>query len=188
MAAGRGVKVAIGAVAIGLAAAAGLAGLGQRGPRLAPDFAVTDLQGRTVRLSALRGNVVVLNLWTTWCPPCREEMPSMERLYTRLRGKRFSLLAVSQDEDGRKAVEPFVRELGLSFPVLVDPERQVGERYGVWGYPETFVIDRNGYVVERVIGPRDWASPAQVATLEALIAADAEPDAASAARALHGPS
>lgn len=112
----------------------------------------------------------------------------MQRLYTRLRGKRFELLAVSQDEDGKKAVEPFVRELALSFPVLVDPERQVGERYGVWGYPETFVIDRNGYVVERVIGPRDWASPAQVAALEALIAADAEPDAASAARAPHGPS
>jgi peroxiredoxin len=188
MAAGRGVKVALGAAAIGVAAAAGLVALGSRGPRLAPDFAVTDLAGRAVRLSALRGNVVVLNLWTTWCPPCREEMPSMERLYARLRGKRFELLAVSQDEDGRAVVEPFVRELRLSFPVLVDPERQVGERFGVWGYPETFVIDRNGYVVERVIGPRDWAAPAQVAALEALIAADAEPGAVSGAPGPRGPS
>ena len=96
----------------------------------------------------------------------------MERLYARLRDRDFQLLAVSQDEDGKKAVEPFVRELGLTFPVLIDPEHQVGAAYGVWGYPETFVIDRNGHVVERVIGPRDWAAPEVVATLEALIAAD----------------
>lgn len=106
----------------------------------------------------------------------------MERLYARFRDRDFQLLAVSQDEDGKRAVEPFVRELGLTFPVLVDPERQVGERYGVWGYPETFVIDRNGYVVERVIGPRDWASPEAVAALEALIGGAATPSAP------HGPS
>jgi peroxiredoxin len=188
MAAGRGVKIALGATALGVVAGVGLVALGNRGPKLAPDFAVTDLAGHAVRLSALRGNVVVLNVWTTWCPPCRDEMPSMERLYTQLRGKGFQLLAVSQDEEGKRAVEPFVKELKLSFPVLVDPERQVGERYGVWGYPETFVIDRNGYVVERVIGPREWDAPEQVRALEALIAAEAGPDAASAQRAPHGPS
>src|SRR5207249_5572633 len=126
---------------------------------------------QAVRLSALRGKVVLLNLWTTWCPPCREEMPSMQRLYERLRDRDFQLLAVSQDEDGKRVVEPFVKEMRLSFPVLVDPDHQVGDRYGVWGYPETFAIDRTGHVVERVIGPRDWASPEQVASLEALIAA-----------------
>lgn len=171
MAAGRGVKVALVAAGLGIAAAAGLLALRDRGPELAPDFAVPDLAGQAVRLSALRGKVVVLNLWTTWCAPCREEMPSMERLYDRLRGRDFQLLAVSQDEGGKRVVEPFVRELKLSFPVLIDPEHQVGDRYGVWGYPETFVIDRNGYVVERVIGPRDWGSAASVAALEALIAA-----------------
>ena len=188
MAAGRGVKIALGATVLGVAASVGLVALGNRGPKLAPDFAVTDLAGRAVRLSALRGSVVVLNLWATWCPPCRDEMPSMQRLYTRLHGKRFELLAVSQDEDGKSAVEPFVKELGLSFPVLVDPERQVGERYGVWGYPETFVIDRNGYVVERVIGPREWDSPEQVKALEALISADEAPAAASVEPVPHGPS
>ena len=107
----------------------------------------------------------------------------MQRLYERLHDRDFQLLAVSQDEDGSSAVEPFVRQLGITFPVLIDPERQVGERYGVWGYPETFIIDRNGYVVERVIGPRDWATPTQIATLEALIAADGDGgnDGASAA-------
>jgi peroxiredoxin len=171
MAAGRGVKVAAGTVALGLLAAGGLLALTNRGPKLAPDFAVTDLSGRTVKLSSLRGKVVLLNVWTTWCPPCRDEMPSMERLYGRLRAQDFELLAVSQDEDGKRVVEPFVRDMRLSFPVLVDPEHQVGDRYGVWGYPETFVIDRNGYIVERVIGPRDWASAQSVAQIEALIAA-----------------
>ena len=111
----------------------------------------------------------------------------MERLAARFRGRDFQLLAVSQDEDGSKKVEPFVRELGLSFPVLIDPERQVGNRFGVWGYPETFVIDRNGYIVERVIGPRDWDSPASIAALEALIAAG-ETSGASAAPARPAPS
>jgi len=175
----RGLTVGLTAAAIGLAATAGLVWLQHRGPRLAPDFAVPDLSGQAVRLSALRGKVVLLNLWTTWCPPCREEMPSMERLYERLRDRDFQLLAVSQDEDGKRVVEPFVKEMRLSFPVLVDPDHQVGDRYGVWGYPETFVIDRTGHVVERVIGPRDWASPEEVASLEALIAAG-EAGAASA--------
>jgi peroxiredoxin len=168
MATGRGVKVAGATVAIGLLAAGGLLALTNRGPKLAPDFAVADLAGRTVKLSSLRGKVVLVNVWTTWCPPCRDEMPSMERLYGRLRGDDFELLAVSQDED-KRLVEPFVREMRLSFPVLVDPEHQVGDRYGVWGYPETFVIDRNGYIVERVIGPRDWSSTESVAQLQALI-------------------
>jgi peroxiredoxin len=171
MAAGRGLKVTAATVAVGLLAAAGLFALTNRGPKPAPDFAVADLAGRTVKLSSLRGKVVLVNVWTTWCAPCREEMPSMERLYGRLRGPDFELLAVSQDEDGKRVVEPFVRELRLSFPVLVDPEHQVGDRYGVWGYPETFLIDRNGYIVERVIGPRDWGSAESVAQLQALIAA-----------------
>jgi peroxiredoxin len=186
MARSRGLRIALVAGAFLLLAGAGLLALGGRRPALAPDFAVPDLEGRAVRLSAFRGKVVVLNVWTTWCPPCRDEMPSMERLHALLRDRDFQLLAVSQDEDGRRAVEPFVREMKLSFPVLIDPERQVGQRYGVWGYPETFVIDRNGYVVERVIGPRDWASPASVAALEKLI--DAGAQAAGARPAPPGPS
>ncbi len=172
MARRRGLRIAAVAVGLGLAAAGGLLWLSSRGPKLAPDFAVPDLAGQAVRLSAFRGEVVLVNVWTTWCPPCREEMPSMERLYARLHGRGFQLLAVSQDEDGMRAVAPFVKQLGLSFPVLIDPDRQVGDRYGVWGYPESFVVDRNGYVVERVVGPRDWASAESIAGLEALMAAD----------------
>jgi peroxiredoxin len=166
----RGLRIALAAV-VALVAVGGLLLTRGGGPRLAPDFAVPDLEGRVVRLSALRGKVVLVNLWTTWCPPCREEMPSMQRLYGRLKDRDFELLAVSQDEDGKRVVEPFARELALSFPVLVDPAHQVGDRYGVWGYPESFVVDRNGYIVERVIGPRDWAAPTEIARFEALLGA-----------------
>jgi peroxiredoxin len=165
----RGLTIGLVTAAVGLVAVLGLAALHRRGPTLAPDFAVPDLAGQAVRLSGLRGQVVLVNLWTTWCPPCREEMPSMQKLYDRLKDRGFVLLAVSQDENGKAAVEPFVRELGLTFPVLVDPEHQVGDRYEVWGYPESFLIDREGRIVERIIGPRDWASPAQVATVERLL-------------------
>lgn len=109
----------------------------------------------------------------------------MEQLYRRLRDRSFTLLAISQDDEGARLVRPFVEEMRLSFPVLVDPQRQVGERYGVWGYPETFVIDRNGFVVEHVIGPRNWAAPAEIAKLEALIAAG---DGAGLPAGPHAPS
>ena len=174
MARSRGLRIVLATAAVGLAAVLGLAALHRRTPSLAPDFAVPDLTGQAVRLSGLRGKVVLVNLWTTWCPPCREEMPSMERLYQRLRDRGFVLLAISQDEGGKAVVEPFVRELGLTFPVLVDPEHQVGDRYEVWGYPESFIIDREGRVVERVIGPRDWTAPDQVAALERLLEAPQE--------------
>lgn len=167
----RGLRIALVAAVLGLVAAGGLWSLRRRGPDLAPDFAVPDLQGQAVRLSGMRGQVVLVNLWTTWCPPCRDEMPSMERLWQQLRSRGFVLLAVSQDEGGKAAVEPFVRKLALTFPVLVDPEGQVGRAFGVWGYPESFLIDREGRVVERVVGPRDWAAPEQVAAVERLLAA-----------------
>ncbi len=124
----------------------------------APDFSLTDLHGRSHRLSNYRGKVVFLNLWATWCPPCREEMPSMEHLYRRLQSESFVMLAVSQDEDPAGSVRPFVEQLRLSFPILLDPDGKVPPKYGVTGYPETFVIDRSGSVIDHVIGPRKWDS------------------------------
>jgi len=180
---GRGLKILLVTGALGLVVAGCLLALARRGPTLAPDFALSDLAGRTVRLSGLRGKVVVLNLWATWCPPCVDEMPSMERLYATLRDADFALLAVSQDEDGKRVVAPFVERMRLSFPVLLDPDRQVGDRYGVSGYPETFVIDRNGLIVEHVIGPRDWDQPGEIAALRALIAAGDRGGASPAPRA-----
>jgi len=99
----------------------------------------------------------------------------MERLYRRVRDRGVELLAVSEDDpDTQDDVRTFVDDMKVTFPVLLDPGREVGRLYGVWGYPETFVIDRQGRIVERVIGPRTWDSPEQVAAIEALIAADGE--------------
>ena len=124
----------------------------------APDFSLKGLDGREHRLADLRGKVVMLNVWATWCPPCREEMPSMERLYRRMQGKDFVMLAVSEDQDGLAAVKPFVQQAGLTFPILLDREGVVSLRYGVTGYPETFIIDRDGRVIQHIIGPADWDS------------------------------
>ena len=124
----------------------------------APDFALKDINGRTYRLADLRGKIVFLNLWATWCPPCRMEMPSMERLHRRLQGTDFIMLAVSEDEDGSAAVRPFVDQMGLTFPVLLDQDGVLPPRYGVTGYPETFVIDRDGRVIQHTVGPENWES------------------------------
>ncbi len=145
----------------------------QRGGTLvgapAPEFALTDLQGRAVRLANLKGRVVFLNVWATWCEPCRAEMPAMQALYDRLRGPDFEMLAVSADQDGREGVARFVSDFGLTFPVLPDPELQVASRYRVTGYPETFVIDRNGRVVAHQIGPFEWDTPESIAAFRRLI-------------------
>ena len=97
----------------------------------------------------------------------------MERLHRELKDRGFVLLAVSQDESGPEAVKAFVDQMKVTFPVLLDPEGDVGRKFGVWGYPESFLVDREGRIVERVIGPRDWASPTQIARIEALLAAPA---------------
>ena len=147
------------AVLILVAALGGAAAilLRESGPWVAPDFVLQDLDGKAVRLSNFRGRVVFLNVWTTWCEPCRVEMPAMETLNQRLAGDDFMMLAVSADADGRRVVAPFVEDLRLTLPVLLDPDGQVVSRYRVTGYPETFIIDRVGEVVAHEIGPRDWS-------------------------------
>lgn len=141
---------------------------GCSGPKTAPDFVAQDLKGQAVRLSQHRGKVVFLNLWTTWCPPCREEMPAMKRLAQRLAGEGFVMLAVSEDDEPGK-VQAFVDEMQLDFPVLIDSTGSVGRQYGITGYPETFIIDRAGKQVARFIGPRNWSDPQVEADLRTLI-------------------
>jgi peroxiredoxin len=138
-------------------------------PTPAPDFLLPDLHGQVVRLSQLKGKVVLLNVWTTWCPPCRKEMPTLEALYQRLKGGDFVMLAASQDVDGQSTVLPYLQEGGLTFPVLLDVRGEVGKKYGVTGYPETFIIDRQGNVVYHHIGYNDWSQPALEAALRRLI-------------------
>jgi thiol-disulfide isomerase/thioredoxin len=148
-----------------------------RGTFPAPNFTARDLEGRTVRLSDLRGKVVFLNLWATWCAPCREEMPSMEVLQRDLGGEDFVVLAVSEDQGGAAVVKPYVAEFGFTFPVLLSPAGEVGRKYGITGYPETFLIDKSGQVVMHYVGPRNWADNGVRAMLRHLIEAPAAPPA-----------
>jgi peroxiredoxin len=129
------------------------------GPKVgevAPDFLLSTLKTNSVKLSNYRGKVVFLNIWATWCPPCREEMPSMEALYQRLKGRDFEMLAVSIDHKGKEVVGPFVAKYGLTFPVLLDPDNKIYKLYGLTGVPETFIIDKGGVITFKIIGPQDW--------------------------------
>jgi peroxiredoxin len=135
----------------------------------APNFTLPELDGNTVSLTDYRGKVVLLNIWATWCPPCVEEMPSMESLYTSLRGKDFEILAVSIDTTGAKAVAPFMRKHQLSFPVLVDPKGTIKFLYGTTGVPESFIIDKKGIINQIIIGPKNWAAPEVVRFFRNLI-------------------
>src|SRR5215469_18947205 len=126
----------------------------------AADFHLESLDGKTISLDQFQGKVVFLNVWATWCEPCREEMPSMQTLYDEFRAnKDFVMLAVSQDEKGRSAVAPYVAKNGYQFTILLDPANQVGDAYEVSGVPETFIIDRKGRIVAHHMGAFDWSRP-----------------------------
>ena len=126
--------------------------------KIAPDFTLTDMDGQQVSLSQFRGKVVILNFWATWCPPCREEMPSMEKLYRDYKDKGLVMLAVNVDDNGRKAVEKMLHKTPYTFPILLDNKQVAQKTYGVFRFPESFIIDRNGVVVEKIIGGRNWLS------------------------------
>jgi len=133
---------------------------------LAPDFTLKDLSGREVKLSSLKGKVVMVNFWATWCPPCRQEIPSVMRLNQLMQGKPFQLLAVSIDEGGADAVSSFFRQSGTSLPALLDSDGALSRRYGTTGVPETFIIDTKGVILKKVVGGMDWSSPEVIAFLD----------------------
>jgi len=116
------------------------------------DFTLTDIQGKNWKLSDLRGKVVVVNFWATWCPPCRKEMPDLESLYVRFRDQGLVVLAIS-DEDATK-VKPFIAEHKFTYPILLDPGRKVNNLYQIDGIPKTFIYDREGKLVAQSIDMR----------------------------------
>ena len=120
--------------------------------RAIADFALRDLNGKEWKLSSLRGAVVLVNFWATWCPPCRKEMPDLESLYARFRDKGFIVLAIS-DENAAK-VTPFVKQQNVSYPILLDQGRQVGRSFIVGGIPKSFVFNREGKLVATAIDMR----------------------------------
>ena len=125
----------------------------------APDFQLRDLEGSLVTLSDLRGKVVLLNFWATWCGPCRVEMPAMEQLYRRFPRKDFEILAVSTDAEGVTITRPFQQKNRLTFPILHDADYRVGLTYGARSLPMTFMVDRQGVVRHQIFGARDWGAP-----------------------------
>lgn len=141
-----------------------------RAGQAAPAFELPLLSGdASISLASLRGRVVLLNFWATWCAPCEAEMPAMQRLHTALAGPEFELLAVSVDA-GRDEVVQFQQRLALTFPIALDPEKRVSNLYQSYRYPESYLIDRDGRILSRYIGPRDWDSPAYVERIRRVIA------------------
>lgn len=138
---------------------------------LVPDFVLQDAQGRSFQLSSFRGNYVFLNFWATWCPPCIEELPSMEALNFLWRTKNFSMLAVSVD-DSWEIIFNFLTRLSRepSFLILNDPSKNVSTGlFGTTKFPETFLIDPEGRLIKRFDGAMPWNSPQVIAELEALM-------------------
>ncbi len=136
---------------------------------IAPDFGLPSLAGPTVRLSDHQGKVVLLNFWATWCPPCRAEMPSMEKMYEAYRDRGLVILAISSDRGGKSVVKPYVQERGLTFPVLLDPGGEVFAQYGVRGLPTSYLLDRRGRVFSADVGARDWSGKAARQVVERLL-------------------
>lgn len=120
---------------------------------LAPDFELNTPEGETVRLSDLRGQAVLVNLWATWCPPCRAEMQSIEKVYQEYRDEGFNVLAVNMtQQDDPSAIMPFVDEQGLTFPILLDETGKVAKAYQMQSLPSSYFIRRDGIINEVVIG------------------------------------
>lgn len=152
----EGLRIGAAAVVLVLLVVGGPTGCksggGARVGELAPDFVLPQLDGKVTKLSNYRGQVVLLNLWATWCPPCLAEMPMLNNVAKLYQDRGLAVVGIAGDEN-RADVERYVRESPLAFDVLLDPQGAVGTEYGITGYPETFLIDREGRVIEKIVGP-----------------------------------
>jgi len=131
----------------------------------APAFTLMDLQGKEWKLSDLQGKVVLLNFWASWCAPCLEEMPSMVSLNGTMPGEVFQMVTILYN-DRPDYAQKVVDKAGATFPVLLDPDSEIAMQYGLTGVPETFIIDPEGILQQKFIGPRDWQSMDSVAIIE----------------------
>jgi len=137
--------------------------------RVAKDFQVATPDKGQLRLADFKGKVVFLNFWATWCEPCKEEMPAMERLYQKYRDRGLVVLAISADTEGASIVAPFVKKYKLTFLIGLDPRMNVTSLYGVWAVPSTFIIDKQGKRILFANGPREWDSQASHVLFESLL-------------------
>jgi len=135
----------------------------------APDFTLPGIDGTSVTLSEYQGQVVLLNFWASWCPPCRSEMPSMERLHRTLDNEDFVIIAVSIDGGGTNKVEDFISQNGYTFTILHDKNQVVADPYGIEAIPTSYIIDKDGTVVEVSRGAEDWNSDRRLSQFRELI-------------------
>ena len=142
-------------------------------PSKAPDFTLKDIHGKTLALSSLKGKVVLINFWATWCPPCKAEMPSMNKLYNEMRAQGLEVIAVSTD-NSLSTVKDFLAKNHLDFPVLFDDDKAVTRQYHVFSMPTTFLIDRNGIIAEKFYGEEDWTDPVVRKKIEKLLPSNAQ--------------
>ncbi|MBT3273531.1 MAG: redoxin domain-containing protein, partial [Spirochaetales bacterium] len=142
-----------------------------REPVVAPDFTLENLNGEEITLSSLKGKVVLLNFWATWCPPCRAEMPSMQEMYLLLEDENFELLAVDVQEP-KKTVADFIEKNGYTFPILLDTSGRTGAVYGARSIPTTYIIDADGFAVGFITGSREWNNEVVYETLRSLLPKD----------------
>ncbi len=164
-----GIVAVVVAAAFGYVYLAENKGYGLKPGTEAPGFRLPSLAGGEMDLASQRGKVVVLNFWATWCPPCVAEMPSLERLHRALSPEGLSVVTVSTDEDEAE-LRKFVSQRALSVPVLMDPGGRVaGNEYRTTGYPETFLLDRQGRILRHIVGPAEWDSPEMLAELRRLL-------------------
>ena len=137
--------------------------------RPARDFQVQSAGDGVLRLADFKGKVVFLNFWATWCKPCEEEMPAIERLHRKFKDHGLAVVAISMDSDGAAVVRRFVAKYQLTFPVGLDPRMSVSAPYGVWALPVTVILDREGRQVLLANGPREWDGTASEALFQALL-------------------
>lgn len=127
---------------------------------LAPDFELQTVDGKTIKLSSLKGKRVILNFWASWCPPCRQEMPDMEQFYKDNKNNEIEILAVNltETEKSRADVPTFMAEYGITFPVVLDEKGSVGQLYRVSSIPASFIIDSKGVIQRKLVGPMTYDS------------------------------
>ena len=139
-------------------------------PRILPpvDVRLKYLNGGEIHLSDYKGKIVFLNFWTTWCPPCRIEMPSMEKLHSQLQHKDFAMVGINLQESVSR-VKAFVKEFKLTFTILLDTGGEVGRWFGIRSLPTTYILDKDGGIIGTALGPREWDSKKSTALFEHLI-------------------
>lgn len=136
---------------------------------LAPQFSLNNLSGSLVRLSDFKGKVVLLNFWATWCAPCRREIPSLERLYHMRKDQGFEIVAVNGENVTNSQIASFAKKFEMSFPILLNPRRDIGSKYWVRAIPTSFLLDKNGVIRWKIVGGREWDDTSVLSRIDELL-------------------